>query len=287
MTHIHITDEARAFNSRPDAVDHSRVPSLQYLGNYERRLPVSMERMMENALDWEHLPHMHASSFGDIACIDSGRWGWRAVARPAGDESAEQVLELLVDHERNYWATTILTGDLTGIEIHTQAIAVAENEITIDVRFLSSEVLPEDVVALYLAGFQQQYALLYDEDVELMTGRQAALDHRERQRGAEAKRLLVGDLVTLRAAGATTVEFGGSRYCVRWSGEEWLVHSAVCTHQLGPLDGPLEGGRIATCPWHGFRFDVVTGENLDGRCRALAAAPEVEEVGGELYLVPR
>ena len=47
--------------SRSNSVDHDRVEDLHYLGNYVRRLPVSMARMMENAHDWEHLPYVHAS----------------------------------------------------------------------------------------------------------------------------------------------------------------------------------------------------------------------------------
>lgn len=283
---MQITPQARALNVRPNVVDHDRVATLQYLGNYERRLPVNMERMLENALDWEHLPHMHASSFADIACIDSGRWGWRAVALPAGEQAQEQVLELLVDHERNYWATAILTGSIAGIEIHTQATAVADSEIDIDVRFLSARPLPQELAELFLSGLQQQYAVLYDEDVALMSGRQSALDDRARWRDAKAARVLVGDVAAIRAAGATTAEFGGGRYCVRWSGGDWIVHSAVCTHLLGPLDGAQNEDGSVTCPWHGLRFDVVTGENLDGRCHALAAPPAIEEEAGRLFLVP-
>ncbi|NND66190.1 MAG: Rieske (2Fe-2S) protein [Halioglobus sp.] len=284
---MQITPEARAFNTRPNTVDHDRVGSLQYLGNYERRLPVNMERMLENALDWEHLPHMHASSFADIACIDSGGWGWRAVARPTGEQAQEQVLELLVDRERNYWATTILTGAIAGIEIHTQAEAVSDSAVDIDVRFLSAQPLAQELAELFLSGLQQQYAVLYDEDVALMSGRQAALDDRERWRTAQATRVLVGDVAALRATGIATAECGGGRFCVRWSGSDWIVHSAVCTHLLGPLDGELNTDGSVTCPWHGFHFDVVTGENLDGGCRALAQAPLVEEEAGKLYLVPR
>jgi len=35
----------------------------------------------------------------------------------------------------------------------------------------------------------------------------------------------------------------------------------VCPHQGGPLGkGKLEGC-IVTCPWHGFQFDVTTGQH--------------------------
>ena len=36
----------------------------------------------------------------------------------------------------------------------------------------------------------------------------------------------------------------------------------TCTHHGGPLsEGSLDGKEV-TCPWHGARFDVTTGEAL-------------------------
>lgn len=36
----------------------------------------------------------------------------------------------------------------------------------------------------------------------------------------------------------------------------------ACTHEEGPLvEGDIEGHEV-TCPWHGARFDVRTGEVL-------------------------
>jgi nitrite reductase/ring-hydroxylating ferredoxin subunit len=35
----------------------------------------------------------------------------------------------------------------------------------------------------------------------------------------------------------------------------------TCLHRGGPLgEGDLDG-RVVTCPWHGWRFDVTTGAN--------------------------
>lgn len=37
----------------------------------------------------------------------------------------------------------------------------------------------------------------------------------------------------------------------------------ICPHQGGPLDeGDLDGTTV-TCPWHGWEYNVTTGENLD------------------------
>jgi nitrite reductase/ring-hydroxylating ferredoxin subunit len=48
----------------------------------------------------------------------------------------------------------------------------------------------------------------------------------------------------------------------------------ACTHEAGPLaEGDIEGHEV-TCPWHGGRFDICTGEVLSapGRRRALQRA---------------
>lgn len=43
------------------------------------------------------------------------------------------------------------------------------------------------------------------------------------------------------------------------SGKIYAINH-VCPHQGGPLaEGGLEG-KVVTCPWHGWQFDVTTGE---------------------------
>jgi nitrite reductase/ring-hydroxylating ferredoxin subunit len=42
---------------------------------------------------------------------------------------------------------------------------------------------------------------------------------------------------------------------------EFHVLDGVCPHAGGPLGkGMLQGG-IVTCPWHGWQFDVKTGQH--------------------------
>lgn len=41
---------------------------------------------------------------------------------------------------------------------------------------------------------------------------------------------------------------------------EYFALDGVCPHQGGPLgQGELTGG-VVTCPWHGWQFDVRTGQ---------------------------
>ena len=126
---------------------------------------------MENAHDWEHLPFVHPSSFAAIAEVQSGGWGWRCkTALP--NKAGEQLIELLVDNARHYWATAVVAGPGQGTHIHTQAREHEDGGITVDVRFyLPQAPASGEQGAMILGYLQAQYATLYDEDEALMLGR--------------------------------------------------------------------------------------------------------------------
>jgi nitrite reductase/ring-hydroxylating ferredoxin subunit len=63
--------------------------------------------------------------------------------------------------------------------------------------------------------------------------------------------------------GATKeVEHDGRIYALFNIGGEISVLDGICPHQGGPLaEGELHG-TVVTCPWHGWQFDVRTGQAL-------------------------
>ncbi|MEM9178890.1 MAG: Rieske (2Fe-2S) protein [Pseudomonadota bacterium] len=276
-------------SARPNTVDFDGISDLHYLGNYVRRLPVNMARMMENAYDWEHLPYVHASSFASIDLIASGPWGWRAkIGLPKASGGAFQLLDLLVAREQNYWVSTVYAGPGAGVQIHTQAREVSREEIEVDVRFYLPEApADESVSAAALRYLTDQYATLYDEDTGLMSGRQEALDHKAQESSSAdtGDKVFVGALPDLNPDAAHVVDTAAGRISVRhWQGQ-WIAHAATCPHLLGPLaDGPVSDDGVITCPWHGYRFDIQSGANLDGKCRALMPAPDLIETEDGLYL---
>jgi len=63
-----------------------------------------------------------------------------------------------------------------------------------------------------------------------------------------------------------------------------LVFPALCPHQMGPLvDAQIIAGAV-TCPWHGYRFDLHSGDNLTGQACRFTQLPRVELRGDELVL---
>jgi nitrite reductase (NADH) small subunit len=52
-----------------------------------------------------------------------------------------------------------------------------------------------------------------------------------------------------------------------------------CPHRGGPLgEGDLDG-RVLTCPWHAWRWDVTTGANVNNPGVSVACFPVVVEDG--------
>ncbi len=55
----------------------------------------------------------------------------------------------------------------------------------------------------------------------------------------------------------------GRTLCVANVGGAICVLDGVCPHEGGPLgEGTIEDGRVV-CPWHGYAFDVHSGEAQD------------------------
>ena len=57
------------------------------------------------------------------------------------------------------------------------------------------------------------------------------------------------------------IEAGGKQIALFNVGGTFHAIDNTCLHRGGPLgEGELEG-MIVTCPWHGWQYDVRTGEN--------------------------
>ena len=63
------------------------------------------------------------------------------------------------------------------------------------------------------------------------------------------------------------VEVGGKQVAVFNVGGTFHAIDNTCLHQGGPLgEGSLDEATV-TCPWHGWEYDVTTGQ-----CQTMAAA---------------
>jgi hypothetical protein len=200
---------------------------------YERTIRASLARVWENVLDWEHLPWLHRSTFGDIRPLASSHDGWRAETR-LRTGGAPFVVDVALDRARLLYHSRTIEGAGAGSDIVTELVPNGDDETRIRVEFLVPGVGPahREVVG---RAYVQLYTRLWDEDEAMMMRRQALLDGRLTGRKREV------------SIDGSTCRF-----------------STVCPHLGGPLDeADVDAEGVVTCPWHGHRFDVRS--SLAGR----------------------
>ena len=83
---------------------------------------------------------------------------------------------------------------------------------------------------------------------------------------------------------ARTVTVAGRRIAVYHTPGGYRATDAECPHRGGPLADGLMGDGCVTCPLHGWRFDLGTGEAVGHDARVAVHA--VVERDGWLYLAP-
>ena len=254
---------------------------LIHVGTYKRRVPVSLNRMYENALDWAHLPYVHSGSFKSIRPIEFGAWGWRADVLDIKDRNLR--LELLLDRSSRRWITRNLEGVSQGAEIWTHVFEVGERSLDLVIDFFVPAVSPNDRGKVGLA-YAASYERLYDEDVEMMGDRQFQLDKKVETNDQQDEIILSLAEEKLPFA----IRLSGREYLVNRDNANWYVYPARCPHLLGPLHNVPIKNRAITCPWHGFEFDLLSGkqrqkENSRNSCE-LGPMPRVEAIEGKVRI---
>jgi hypothetical protein len=214
--------------------------SLTRVAVYRRTVTASLARVRENVLDWEHLPWLHRETFGHVRLLERRRDGFRAeTARRGAAASAAFEIDVAFAPDGLTYHSRTVAGAGTGTDIVTRLEPRDRAATRIEVEFLVPDVPPREVARLG-AAYVRLYERLWDQDEAMMVRRQEMLD---------------GRLVR----GQREVCVDGLR----------VRHTTVCPHLGGPLeDAPVEDGCI-TCPWHGYRFDVVSGRSADGRALRL------------------
>lgn len=251
---------------RPDAV-------------YERELDVSVERVWENVLDWEHLPFLHEQAFTSVAGMTSDADGWSGLVG-LGGSLAE--IDVRIDRDGLRYSTRTVAGLGAGSEILTTLLPRAPRQTGIRVEF-HVPWAPEGAGEAIGAGYRAMYEVLWDQDEEMMKARQRVVDGAGRRNDGPAS-VALGRVEELQTRLPFDVELGGRLYRVASIDGRLVAFDTFCTHLGGPL--ALEG-REAVCPWHGYRFDAATGEGLGPhRCRLRPPARVVVEEGMAVLALP-
>lgn len=252
---------------------------LALAGIYERSVTASLDRIWENVFDWEHLAHLHESSFAKCELIERHDAGWRVALTPQGS-AATQVIDLRTDRENGRYVSTTLAGAGTGSEIRVTLAPRAQHLTDVRVEFHLPE-FDEARLASLGQAYIATYARLWDEDETMMRQREAALT-RPAKSISGVSPLDLGSEAAVRQALPLSFDFDSVAFHVVELDGALVAHASVCPHWLGPLS--KEHGQPGTvhCPWHGYRFDIRTRRCLSEPALRLARAPSITVVDGRV-----
>jgi nitrite reductase (NADH) small subunit len=96
------------------------------------------------------------------------------------------------------------------------------------------------------------------------------------------EQLFVGRAADVPLLEGRSVTVAGRRIAIFRTPGGFRAIDGSCPHAGGPLADGIVADRCVTCPLHGLRFDLETGESSNGSARV--ATFEVEERDGALWL---
>jgi 3-phenylpropionate/trans-cinnamate dioxygenase ferredoxin component len=96
---------------------------------------------------------------------------------------------------------------------------------------------------------------------------------------AGTSRIKLADAADVRPGEGRTVEVGGRTLAVFNIDGQYFALDNTCLHRGGPLgEGDIDG-RVVICPWHGWRWDVTTGANVNNPAVKVTCFPVTVEAG--------
>ena len=79
------------------------------------------------------------------------------------------------------------------------------------------------------------------------------------------------------------LQIEGKAVAVANVGGKFYAINNMCLHRGGPLgQGPLQG-KVVTCPWHGWQYDVTNGKVLENPAVGVDCYP-TEVRGKDLFV---
>lgn len=72
-------------------------------------------------------------------------------------------------------------------------------------------------------------------------------------------------------------EIGGTEIAIFYAEGEYFAVANTCPHQGGPLGAGKVEDKCVYCPWHGWQFDLESGEHVHGKETAPTFDVHVED----------
>lgn len=214
--------------------EYDPMNKLLKIAGYKRHINSNHERMFENVLDWEHLPHLHSRTFSSINLLAKGEKTlkfevglWPAIF------GLKQTIRLQACKLRGIWNVRVISGFMQGLIIRSCVSPETPEGFEVRIDFY----IPRTKWYLAPLGpvLKFSYHRLYDEDVAMMTSRQIFLDSRSTNpKKFSENNLKLGKEKDIQCPHPFT--FQNKAYLLGKIDDNWIAYSAYCPHLQRPFN---------------------------------------------------
>ncbi len=238
-------------------------------------------RMFENVLDWEHLPHVHPTSFTSIKLLEKENTSLRCkVGLWPPFLGLNQEIYMRSSMRRNIWTVNVRKGFMKGLCVHSKMKELHGDEISVDIDFY----IPKEKFYYYLLSplLWLSYLKIYKEDSDMMIERQAQLD-KFKNSSLEGRNIIeLGTKEKVIEKLPFSFDLKGHKFALDYLDGKLRAYDVICPHMLRDLsDVKVKNGEI-TCPWHDYSFSLKTGCSRSNDLK-LKNAPKILELDGVLF----
>ena len=260
---------------------------------YVKIIPYPFAVILDQYFDFEHVAHVHPTSLGECVVVENT--GKRIVydqlwpADRNGHRSTSRVLQTYQPPGEIWFEFT--SGKYQGTMVHSQLRPHQDGTEITETYHLPR--LPNwGFLRWLIAPFVVRHVeRIWEEDLRVgvcIGGWPGVPDHPRQAEAAEWRRPLkpgtyrLGCVSEFAPGSLKVVETYGGRVLIAHSAHGYHAMHPTCPHTGGPLErGWLDEGCLV-CPWHGARFDITTGQCLNGPTHIPLPIYDVRVEAGEL-----
>lgn len=241
--------------------------------------------MFENIFDWEHLPHVHPSSFSSVRCFHHGAKSLQCeVGLWPSFLGLKQNIQVSACEKRLLWIVTIKNGFLKGLTIRSRLTVLGPSAFRVRIYFLAPWPFWHWIVLGPLLWLS--YLKIYAEDEAMILTRQRELDRlKTNPNPPQQANQRIGLYTDIIQKLPYFFVHADHPYLLVMDEGKLKSFEGRCPHMLRPLqDAPIKDNHLR-CPWHGYEFSLTTGHCKKAEL-SLIPGPKIQVVGQEVFFQP-
>ena len=253
------------------------------IATFSKIIHANTTRMFENIFDWEHLPHVHPSSFSSVRCFHLGAKSLQCeVGLSPHRLGLKQNIQVYACEKRLLWIVTIKQGFLKGLTIRSRLTVLSPSAFRVCIHFFA----PLPFFHWFALGplLWLSYRKIYAEDEAMILTRQRELDRFKVDSNTPLKSVQrIGLYSEITKKLPYFFSHADRPYLLVMDQGSLKSFEGRCPHMLRPLqDAPIKNNYLR-CPWHGYEFSLTTGHCQQAGL-SLIPGPKIQVVGSEVFV---